>query len=43
MTHTIFVTKSVTLHFIISAPKNVTNRANMHCHVANGDDVAKSL
>jgi hypothetical protein len=39
MTHTSFVTKSMTLYFVIIAPKNVTIRTDMHCHVANGDDV----
>jgi predicted HAD superfamily hydrolase len=39
MTYTSFVTKSMTLYFVISALENVTIRTDMHCHVANGDDV----
>jgi hypothetical protein len=47
MTHTSFVTKSMTLYFVISARKNVTIHTDMHCHMANGDgvvgDMAKPL
>jgi hypothetical protein len=40
MTHTIFVTKSMTFYFVISASENVTIRIAMHCHMANRNDVA---
>jgi hypothetical protein len=30
MTHTSFVTKSMTLYFVIIAPENVTIRTDMH-------------
>jgi hypothetical protein len=39
MMHTRFVTKSMTLCFVISDSKNVTIRTDMHCHMAYGDDV----
>jgi hypothetical protein len=39
MTHTSFVTKSMTLYFVISTPKNITIHTDMHCHMASGDDV----
>jgi hypothetical protein len=34
MTHTRFVTKSMTLYFVISDCKNVTISTTMHCHMA---------
>jgi hypothetical protein len=40
MTHIKFVTKSITLYFVISHSENVTICTDMHCHMANGDDVA---
>jgi predicted HAD superfamily hydrolase len=40
MTHIKFVTKSMTLYFVISASENITIRTAMHCHMASGDDVA---
>jgi hypothetical protein len=43
MTYTSFVTKSMTLYFVISASKNITICTATRCLMANGDDVAKAL
>jgi predicted HAD superfamily hydrolase len=43
VTHTRFITKSMTLYFIISAFENVTIRTVVHCHIANGDDVVSDV
>jgi hypothetical protein len=33
----------MTLYFVISAFENVTIRTAVHCHMANGDDVASDV